>query len=64
MFIDCKFNMKDVIATLLVLGFCFAIFMPSNVVSYETMQLFERILGTVIGFYFGAHVAQNNQNKR
>ncbi len=52
-------NMKDVIAAILVLAFCLSIFLPENMVSGETMQQFERILCTVVGFYFGTHVVES-----
>lgn len=57
MFKNCDLNMKDIIALLLVSAFCISIFFPERLVSIVTMEQFERILGTVIGFYFGSHVS-------
>lgn len=55
-------NMKDIVAVILVLAFCISIFVPEHFVSSETMQQFERILGTVLGFYFGTHIVGSNSD--
>ncbi len=53
---DRKWNVKDIVAISLAVTYCISIFLPETVVSDVTMESFERVLGTVIGFYFGTHV--------
>ncbi|MDR1663981.1 MAG: hypothetical protein LBR83_03550 [Clostridiales bacterium] len=57
----CK--MKDIIALLIVVTFCLSIFLPEYFVSDETMTQLERILCTIIGFYFGTHIAENGRER-
>lgn len=55
------YKMQDVIAFIFVLTFCLSIFLPESFVSNTTMEQFERILGTVIGFYFGTQVRKERE---
>lgn len=54
---------KDVIALVIVVSFCVALFMPEKVVSHQLMQLFAQIVISVISFYFGSKKYESSHNK-
>lgn len=45
---------KDIIAIMVIVTWCIAIFLPESLIDEVTQRSFERIVLLVLGFYFGA----------
>jgi len=57
-------NTRNIITFLLVATFCLTLPLPEYFVSDETMAQFERILFTVLGFYFGSNGGNETRNNK